>query len=109
MLHDKPVVTLGVTQTIVLVADGVMTRRNVKEGGLEVDPLARTFIGSRPTWPRMIPVGIAQTVGGMWLGEKMRSSRNVWVRRLWWVPQSAGIASNGFGFTFSYVHWKMGY
>ena len=108
-IKDKPVATLGATQAIVLVADGVITRRNIKQDGIELDPVSRAFIGSQPTWARMAPVGIAQTIGGMWLGEKMKTNRHVWVRRFWWAPQTAGIASNGFGFTFSYVHWKRGY
>jgi hypothetical protein len=108
-IHSRPIVALGAGQAVALLADGDLTRRNIKQGGMEVDPLARVFIGTHPAWPRMVPMGIVQTAAGMWLAQKMKSSRHAWLRRWWWLPQTAGIAGNAQGFIYSYVHWKRGF
>ena len=93
-LKDRRVVLLGGLQTAALISDGISTRQFLSHGYREVDPVAKIFIGSKPTWARMAPVGVAQVVVGMWLGEKMATSRHVWVRRFWWLPQTLGIAGN---------------
>jgi hypothetical protein len=108
-IHSRPIVALGAAQAATLLADGDITRRNIKQGGMEVDPLARVFIGAHPTWLRMIPLGAAQTAAEMWLAEKMKSSRHASIRRLWWLPQAAGIAGSVQGFIYSYIHWKRGF
>jgi hypothetical protein len=81
-------------QTAALVSDGVSTRQFLRRGYVEIDPVARIFIGRKPTWARMAPLGAVQVVAGMWLAEQMASSRHDWVRRLWWLPQVIGIAGN---------------
>jgi hypothetical protein len=92
--NDRRVFALASLQTAALVYDGVTTRQFLRRGYVEVDPLARVFLGSRPTWGRMAPLGAVQVIGGMWLAERMATSRHVWVRRFWWLPQIAGIAGN---------------
>jgi hypothetical protein len=42
----------------------------------------------------MAPLGAVQVIAGMWLAERMSKSQHVWVRRLWWLPQTIGIAGN---------------
>jgi hypothetical protein len=42
----------------------------------------------------MAPLGAVQVVAGMWLAERMAKSQHVWLRRLWWLPQTIGIAGN---------------
>jgi hypothetical protein len=96
-VHDKPVVALGLSQSAVLVADGVTTRDRVGLGYTETDPVTRLFLGRRPTWGAMAPLGTLQSILEMWLAERMRTSRNKWMRRLWWVPQSVGITGNAWG------------
>jgi hypothetical protein len=87
-VRDKPVMALTFAHADALFADGVVTRRSVLHGGEEVDPLARAFIGARPTWGRMVPVGAGFVIGEAWLAERMKTSRHAWVRRVWWVPQA---------------------
>lgn len=93
-LKNKPVVLLATFQAAALISDGVTTRQFLSRGFVEVDPFARVLIGTRPTWARMAPLGTVQVVAGMWLAERMASSRHLWVRRFWWVPQIMGIAAN---------------
>jgi len=77
-----------------LVFDGVATRQFIRRGYSEVDPVTKIFIGSKPTWGRMAPLGAVQVVAGMWLAERMKTSQHIWVRRFWWLPQLMGIAGN---------------
>jgi hypothetical protein len=93
-LKNRPVVILAAVQTTALISDGVTTRQYLQRGYTEVDPLTRILIGSKPTWGRMAPLGAVQVVAGMWLAERMASSRHVWVRRFWWLPQMLGTAGN---------------
>jgi hypothetical protein len=93
-MRNKPILALATAQTAALLSDGVTTRQYLNRGYVEVDPVARILLGSRPTWARMAPLGAVQVVAGMWLAERMASSRHTWVRRLWWLPQVMGIAGN---------------
>lgn len=93
-LSDKRVIALTAVQTGALVSDGVTTRQFLHRGYTEVDPVARVFLGSKPTWGRMAPLGAVQVAAGMWLAERMAMSRHPWIRRFWWLPQVLGIAGN---------------
>jgi hypothetical protein len=93
-MKNKPLLALTTVQAAALVSDGVTTRQFLRRGYTEVDPVARILIGSKPTWARMAPLGAAQVVAGMWLAQRMATSRHVWVRRFWWLPQVMGIAGN---------------
>ncbi len=93
-LKSRPIVLLGAIQTGALISDGVTTRQYLHRGYVEVDPLTRAFLGRTPTWSRMAPLGAVQVIAGMWLAERMSKSQHVWVRRLWWLPQTVGIAGN---------------
>jgi len=93
-VKNKPILALTTIQAAALVSDGVTTRQFLRRGYTEVDPVARILIGSKPTWARMAPLGVAQVIAGMWLAERMATSRHVWVRRFWWLPQIMGIAGN---------------
>lgn len=95
--HDKPVMALVLSQSAALVADGITTRERVRLGYTELDPVTKVFLGSRPTWVRMAPLGALQCLLETWLAERMRTSRSRWVRRLWWLPQSVGIGGNIWG------------
>ena len=93
-LMYRRVLLLASAQTAALVADGVTTRQFLSRGYVEVDPITKIFIGSKPTWSRMAPLGAVQVFAGMWLAERMATSRHAWIRRFWWVPQVLGIAGN---------------
>jgi len=91
---NKPIVAVAAIQTAVLIADGVTTRQYLTRGYVEVDPFTRVLLGRKPTWARMAPLGTLQVFAGMWLAERMETSRHGWIRRLWWLPQVVGIAAN---------------
>lgn len=93
-LKNRPVIFLGAIQTGALISDGVTTRQYLHRGYVEIDPLTRILLGRTPTWGRMVPLGAVQVVAGMWLAERMSKSQHVWVRLLWWLPQTIGIAGN---------------
>lgn len=93
-VNNKSILSAATIQSAALIADGVTTRQYLQRGYVEVDPFARFFLGRRPTWARMAPLGSIQVIGGMWLAERMATSRNHWIRRFWWLPQIAGIAGN---------------
>ena len=95
--HDKPVMTLALSQSTALLADGVTTRERVRLGYTKFDPVTKIFLGSRPTWARMAPLGVVQCLLETWLAERMRTSTHKWIRRFWWLPQSVGIGGNIWG------------
>lgn len=60
----------------------------------ETDPVSRFFLGSRPGWDRMIVLGAAEAGGVHILARRMRRSRHVWARRLWWTPHVGLISAH---------------
>jgi hypothetical protein len=96
-VHCKPIVALTIVQSTVLLADGITTKQVVARGYLEGDPITRIFIGREPTWSRMAPFGTVQVIAEAWLAVRMKSSRHIWIRRFWWLPQMVGIAGNVWG------------
>lgn len=93
-VKDKPVMALTALQVAAIVADGITTRQDIKSGCcVEKDPFARAFLGPRPTWNRMAPLGAAQVVGEVWLSEKLKGARGR-ERHLWWLPLTIGTADN---------------
>jgi len=93
-VRDRQIVLLAAGQSAALLYDGVTTRQFLNRGYVEIDPFARVFIGRKPTWGRMAPMGMVQVAAEMWLAERMKTSRNRWVRRLWWLPQTIGTSAN---------------
>ena len=93
-LKNRRIVVFATMQTAALISDGVTTRQFLRRGYVEVDPVTRILIGTRPTWARMAPLGSVQVAAGMWLAERMATSRHVWIRRFWWLPQAIGTAGN---------------
>ncbi len=61
-------------------------------GAQELDPLLRPFAGNASLYAA-IQVGPALMD---FAGKKMMYSRHSWVRRMWWVPQSASFVSSIF-------------
>lgn len=97
-VKDKPVRNLAIGQAIAEIADGVKTRINVNEGQVESEPVAKALLGLRPTFARMIPIGIAENIGSMLLAEKMHRSSNRFIRDMFWLPQVFFIGAHGAGF-----------
>ena len=95
LFKDKAESILAVTQGFFLVSDGIITRTRVRGGSsVEINPAVRVFTGPDPTWSRMAPLGAVQEIVGIWLGTEMKRSRNRFFRRVWWIPQVAGIGGN---------------
>ncbi len=61
-------------------------------GAQELNPLLKPFAGNASLYVA-IQAGPALMD---FVGKKMMDSRHRWVRRMWWVPQSASIASSLF-------------
>lgn len=95
LFKDKAESILAVTQGIFLISDGIVTRSRVQNGSsYEGNPAVSFFTGRYPTWGRMAPLGAVQEVVGIWLGTEMKRSHNRFLRRVWWLPQAAGIGGN---------------
>lgn len=72
------------------------TTRDAMSHYHELDPLLRPFAHS----PALYPVMQIAPAGLDWLALRLASSRHRWLRRLWWLPQTAAAA----GFVWSGVH-----
>jgi uncharacterized membrane protein len=55
--------------------DGITTRQEIKNGNMELDPLARHFLGVHPTYARMIPLGAAEVIGAALLARRFPKMR----------------------------------
>lgn len=120
-VKDKPVLALTALQSAAMVADGITTTRAIQPQTIttqvnyacsvngipaycgsysqpttfvrhEGDPISAFFIGRNPSWQRMVPAGVAEAIGFMWLSERLRHSH--WGRHIWWVPQSMIIGAH---------------
>jgi hypothetical protein len=78
---------LSITGSSAAVFDAWSTRRAIAQGyGVEANPTLRPFSHSNAMYAatQMSPLVMD------FLGKRMMTSRNQWMRKLWWVPQSAG-------------------
>jgi len=95
LFKDKAESILAVSQGLFLISDGIVTRSRVQNGSsYEGNPAVSFFTGRYPTWGRMAPLGAVQEVVGIWLGTEMKRSHNRFLRKVWWLPQAAGIGGN---------------
>ncbi len=73
--------------------DAWTTRRAITSSGAqELNPMLKPFAGNASLYAA-IQVGPALMD---YAGRKMMYSRYTWVRRMWWVPQSASFVSSMF-------------
>ena len=73
--------------------DAWSTRRAITTAGAqEMDPLLKPFAGNASLY---VAIQVGPAVMD-YVGKKMMYSRHSWVRRMWWVPQSASLASSLF-------------
>ena len=84
---------LGIAVHSAATFDAWTTRRALSTAGAqELNPLLKPFAGNASIYA-------AIQVGPLvmdYVGKKMMYSRHSWVRRMWWLPQSASIASSLF-------------
>jgi hypothetical protein len=76
--------------------DAYTTRQAIGRGAVEADPLMRPFAGSPAIYAaiQIAPVALD------FAARRMQRSHNVFVRRMWWLPQTSGAAM----YLFSGVH-----
>ena len=96
-VRDRSTFALAMTQSAVLISDGITTRESITRGYVEIDPLTRVLIGRRPTWGRMAPLGVVQVFAETWMSQRMKNSQHPLLRRLWWMPLVFGIIGNSAG------------
>lgn len=90
---DKDVTVLGTIHAAVSLMDGITTRENIANyGATEMDPLDRFFLGAKPGWSRMTPLGSLEVYGIALLAQHMKHSGYKVVRKVYLVPQMAFIA-----------------
>lgn len=94
-VHDKTVMALTAGEVVGMAADNVTTVEDVKIGFIEGDPISRFFYGERPTYARMIPIDAAYDVGMLYLSEKLKTSHNHLLRKVWWLPDVVQISVSG--------------
>ena len=73
--------------------DAWTTRRAIStQGAVELDPLLKPFAGNSSLYAA---IQVAPALLDF-AGKKMMYSRHSWIRRVWWVPQSASFVSSIF-------------
>jgi hypothetical protein len=84
---------LGIAAHSAAAFDAWSTRRAITTAGAqELNPLLKPFAGNASLYAA-VQVGPALMD---YVGKKMMYSRHSWMRRMWWVPQSASFASSLF-------------
>jgi hypothetical protein len=92
--HKKQMwIGLGIAEHSAATFDAWTTRRAMTTvGAQELNPLLKPFAGNASLYAA-IQVGPAAMD---YVGKKMMYSKHNWVRRMWWVPQSASFATSLF-------------
>jgi hypothetical protein len=82
--HDKPIAILAAIQVATVTWDNVTTRISESRGSFELNPLMRPFAHNSASL-------IAEGAGSVWISafvaDRMRHSRNIVLRKTWWLPQ----------------------
>ena len=84
---------LGIASHSAATFDAWSTRHAITTAGdRELDPMLRPFAGNASLYAA---IQVGPTLMDF-VGKKMMYSRHSWVRRMWWVPQTASFASSLF-------------
>jgi hypothetical protein len=84
---------LGIASHSAATFDAWSTRHALTTtGAQELNPLLKPFAGNASLY---VAIQVGPAVMD-YVGRKMMYSRHTWVRRMWWVPQSASFASSLF-------------
>jgi hypothetical protein len=80
---DRPAIAFGLMEGASELFDGVTTKYFLHHCStcIERDPVSRSLLGSRPTWPSMIAAGSVEAFAATYLNQNMRRSRHKFVRR----------------------------
>ena len=87
--HDKPVLFLAAISAGAVTWDNVTTRVSENRGNFEINPLMRPFAHNSASLA-------LEGAGTVWISafvaDRMKHSRNVVLRKTWWLPQFANIS-----------------
>ena len=84
---------LGIAEHSAATFDAWTTRRAITNyGAQELNPLLKPFAGNASLY---VAIQVGPAVMDF-VGKKMMSSNHSWVRKMWWVPQSASFATSLF-------------
>lgn len=86
----KAYYSLALLQHSAVAFDSWSTRRLVDAGGRELNPLLKPVAGSAALYPVMQTWPLALD----YLGAHMARSNKSWMRKIWWLPQTASAASS---------------
>jgi hypothetical protein len=104
VLKDRPVMTLAAIDVTAKVMDYRQTERDFLLGGFqEHNPIIRPMLGHPAA---IYAYGAAYAMGAAWLGRKMKTSRFVVARKLWWLPQTYSIEQNVWGYAYTRGHYR---
>jgi hypothetical protein len=78
--------SLAVVQQFAATFDAFSTRQAISRGGHELNPLLKPFAGNDSLYLAIQ----ASPVALDYLSHRMMTSDHEWMRRTWWIPQSAG-------------------
>jgi hypothetical protein len=80
---DRTAIILGAVQGASELYDGLTTKYFLHHCStcIEVDPLSRFLMGSKPTWGGMIAAGSLEGVATTYFHQSMRRSSHKWIRR----------------------------
>ena len=82
---------LTVATTSAAMFDAISTRRAItRYGAVEMNPMLKPFAGNNSLFAAIQVAPVLLDVAG----RKMMYSRHNWVRRVWWVPQSASFVGS---------------
>lgn len=88
--HPRAWVALAAMQHGSAIFDAWSTRRAVRSGAPELNPLVRPFAGSVTVYPALQLMPLATD----YISWKMMGSHNPVLRRFWWLPQVVGTAGS---------------
>ncbi len=80
--------TLAAVQHGAAAFDAWSTRRNIRMGAYERNPLVRPFADSRAVYPALQVLPTTMDYFAL----RLKNSPRPWARRLWWLPQAASTA-----------------
>lgn len=80
---DRTAIVFGLVQGTSEVFDGVTTKYFLHHCStcIEMDPVSRSVLGSRPTWGGMIAAGSVEALAATYLNQSMRHSPHKFVRQ----------------------------
>ena len=86
----KTFFTLALLQHSAVAFDSWSTNRLIDAGGHELNPLLKPVAGT----PAIYPVMQTWPMALDYLGARMARSNKPWMRKIWWLPQTASAASS---------------